>query len=81
MASIVTTAVTDSTDTTIYRADGMSCEHCRVAVTSEVARVDGVRGVEVDLDAKLIRVQGDDVDPVSVVLAIDEAGYDAERVA
>ena len=32
-----------------YRVDGMSCEHCRTAVTGEVSQVAGVRAVDVDL--------------------------------
>jgi copper ion binding protein len=61
-----------------YRVEGMSCEHCRAAVSSEVGRVAGVRTVAVDLDTKLVRVEGTDVDGEAVVAAIDEAGYDAE---
>jgi copper chaperone len=60
-----------------YRVDGMSCEHCRVAVTGEVSQVAGVRTVDVDLETKLVRVEGAGVDAAAVVAAIDEAGYDA----
>ena len=60
-----------------YRAPGMTCEHCKIAVIGEVSRVDGVSAVDVDLDAKLVRVHGADVDRAAVVDAIDEAGYDA----
>jgi copper chaperone len=57
--------------------EGMSCEHCRVAITDEVSGVSGVDFVEVDLDAKLVRVGGTDVDESAVIDAVDEAGYDA----
>ncbi len=60
-----------------YRAADMHCDHCRIAVTEEDTQVPGVAGVEVDLDSKLVRIQGTDVDPAAVVAAIDEAGYDA----
>ena len=60
-----------------FRAAGMTCEHCRVAVIGEVSGVDGVSAVDVDLDAKLVRVHGEGVDGAAVVAAIDEAGYDA----
>ena len=60
-----------------YRAPGMTCEHCKIAVIGEVSRVDGVSAVDVDLDAKLVRVHGANVDRAAVVDAIDEAGYDA----
>jgi copper chaperone len=57
--------------------EGMSCDHCRLAITDEVSRVSGVESVEVDLDAKLVHVRGTDLDDAAVVSAIDEAGYDA----
>ena len=60
-----------------YRVDGMSCGHCEVAVTEEVGRLAGVRSVEVDLERKLVRVTGLDLDDASLRAAIDEAGYDA----
>ena len=60
-----------------YRAAGMTCDHCKIAVTDEVSKVDGVSAVDVDLDAKLVHVHGADVDRAAVVAAIDEAGYDA----
>jgi len=62
----------------IYRVDGMSCDHCKVAVTGEVSQVAGVRHVDIDLESKLVTVEGTDVDADAVVAAIDEAGYDAE---
>ena len=62
-----------------YVVAGMSCDHCKVAVTDEVSKVPGVNAVDVDLDAKLVRVHGGDVDATAVVAAIDEAGYDAVR--
>jgi copper chaperone len=60
-----------------YVVAGMSCDHCKVAVTEEVTQVAGVSAVDVDLDTKLVRVSGSDVDAAAVVAAIDEAGYDA----
>jgi copper chaperone len=65
-----------STETThTYSVPGVSCDHCRAAITDEVARVDGVAGVDVDLEAKTVTVAGD-VDGAAVVAAIDEAGYE-----
>jgi copper chaperone len=60
-----------------YVVAGMTCDHCTVAVTEEVTQVAGVASVDIDLDTKLVRVQGNDVDRAAVVAAIDEAGYDA----
>jgi copper chaperone len=60
-----------------FAVEGMSCDHCRVAITTEVTQVSGVQAVDVDLNAKVVRVSGTDLDPAAVVDAIDEAGYDA----
>lgn len=65
--------------TITYSVPGMSCEHCRAAITAEVSAVPGVAGVAVDLDSKLVTVTGRALDNASLVAAIDEAGYDAER--
>jgi copper chaperone CopZ len=60
-----------------YTVGGLSCEHCRTAITEEVERVSGVTGVEIDLDAKLVVVRGENVSDVHVRAAIEEAGYEA----
>ena len=45
-------------------------------MTAEVEKVGGVSSVEVDLDAKRVRVTGADLADADVRAAIDEAGYD-----
>ncbi len=67
--------------TQTYSVPGMHCDHCRTAVTRELERVSGVASVDVDLEAKLVTVRGDALDEAALVAAIDEAGYDAERVS
>jgi copper chaperone len=62
-----------------YVVAAMSCGHCEIAVTEEISKVVGVDAVDVDLDTKLVRVHGADVDEAAVVVAIDEAGYDATQ--
>jgi copper chaperone len=69
-------STTDAQELTFVVA-GMSCGHCKVAVTDEVSNLAGVAAVDIDLDSKLVRVHGTDVDDAAVVAAIDEAGYDA----
>ena len=55
---------------------GVSCEHCRTAITKEVGTVKGVESVDVDLEQKVVTVRGRDLDDAAVRAAIDEAGYD-----
>jgi|1186.fasta_scaffold99344_1 copper chaperone len=59
-----------------YSVPGISCVHCRAAVSAEVRKVAGVRDVDVDLDAKRVTVTGNGLDDASIRGAIDEAGYD-----
>ena len=63
-------------ETKRYSVPGVSCEHCRVAITAEVGSVAGVESVEVDLERKVVTVAGADVSDAEVRAAIDEAGYD-----
>jgi copper chaperone len=65
-----------TTQTRIYSVPGVSCEHCRTAITQEVTAVAGVESVVVDLDGKIVSVGGADVDDAAVRAAIDEAGHD-----
>jgi copper chaperone CopZ len=63
--------------TITYSVPGMSCGHCRAAITAEVGAVAGVQAVDVDLETKLVRVTGEGLDDATLVAAIDEAGYEA----
>jgi copper chaperone CopZ len=68
-------------DTKTYSVPGMHCDHCEAAVSRELVAVTGVEGVDVDLGTKLVTVRGEALDDAALIAAIDEAGYDAERVA
>ncbi len=61
-------------DTTTYAVPDISCQHCVDSITKEVGAVDGVDIVDVDLETKIVSVEGGD--PAAIVAAIDEAGYD-----
>lgn len=63
--------------TMCYSVPGMTCEHCKQAVSTELASVPGVAAVEVDLAAKLVTVSGEDLDDAALRAAIEEAGYEA----
>ena len=64
-------------NTLTYAVPGMTCAHCKAAVTEEVEQVAGVAAVVVDLDTKLVVVNGDDLSDRDVRAAIREAGYEA----
>jgi copper chaperone CopZ len=65
--------------TLTYSAPGISCGHCQAAITAEVTKLEGVRAVDVDLHAKLVRISGQKLDDAAIIAAIDEAGYEAAR--
>jgi copper chaperone len=61
---------------TTYTVSGMTCGHCTGAVQSEVGRLDGVTGVEVDLASGAVHVTSTGpLDEAAVRAAVDEAGY------
>jgi copper chaperone len=68
--------MTEATEHLTYSVPGVSCGHCRAAVTNEVAMVPGVASIDVDLDAKRVTVAGEQLDDAAIRAAIDEAGYD-----
>jgi len=62
----------------ILKVDGMSCEHCKNAITKAVSALPGVSSVDIDLDKKTVTVQHD---PALATLekiksAITELDYD-----
>lgn len=57
-----------------YAVPDISCEHCVRAITDEVSPLAGVTALEVDLEAKEVRVAGGDDEAIRA--AIDTAGYD-----
>ncbi len=61
--------------TTTYSVPSISCDHCKHAIETEVAKVAGVSRVEVDVASKTVAVDGT-ADDTAVRAAIDEAGYD-----
>ncbi|HET8529315.1 MAG TPA: heavy metal-associated domain-containing protein [Gaiellaceae bacterium] len=64
-------------DERIFVVPGMSCAHCERAVSEELAAVDGVEAVSVDLETKQVVVRGSALDDVALRAAIEHAGYEA----
>jgi copper ion binding protein len=65
------------TTTATFSVTGMTCDHCVAAVQGEVAKVDGVTGVDVELATGTVTVASarplpDD----AVAAAVEEAGYE-----
>ncbi|MFG2771931.1 heavy-metal-associated domain-containing protein [Streptomyces sp. NPDC048350] len=70
------TAVADTT-ATVYAVSGMTCGHCRTAITTSVSALDGVVSVDVDIAGGLMTVTtGGAPDDAAIAAAVDDAGYD-----
>lgn len=62
---------------TAYTVGGMTCGHCVSAVTEEITKIAGVRGVQVDLGTGRVTVSSETpLADADVAAAVDEAGYD-----
>jgi len=60
-----------------YRVTGMTCGHCVNAVSTEVAKIDGVTEVAVKLEAGEVDVTSDAaLDAAAVQAAVEEAGFE-----
>jgi copper chaperone CopZ len=64
-------------ETVTYTVPGMHCDHCTASVSEELNALPGVESVGVDLETKLVVVQGEGLDDVQLRAAIEEAGYEA----
>jgi copper ion binding protein len=59
-----------------FQVEGMTCDHCRTAVTTEVSAVPGVQAVTVDVEVGTVTISADQpVAQSDVAAAVDEAGY------
>ncbi len=62
---------------TTYQVQGMTCDHCVHAVSTEVGSIAGVTDVRVDLSSGAVTVTSEaPVDDVLVREAVEEAGYE-----
>lgn len=59
-----------------YQVEGMTCDHCVAAVTSEVTKVSGVNAVDVQLEGGVVTVTGEEFSDDDIRAAVDEAGYE-----
>jgi copper chaperone CopZ len=63
--------------TITYTVPAVHCAHCAMSIREEVSEVEGVEDVVVDLETKVVTVQGRELDDAALRAAIGEAGYEA----
>lgn len=66
--------------TKTIQVEGMSCEHCKSAVSGALNNLDGVSQADVNLEAGTVEVNYDDakVDYAAMTEAIEDQGYDVK---
>jgi len=64
-------------ETLTYSVPAIHCEHCAMSIREEVTEVAGVDDVDVDLEAKVVKVRGRELSDEALRAAIEEAGYEA----
>jgi len=62
------------------KVEGMTCNHCVMAVKKALSRVPGVERAEVSLERGEALVEGN-ADPKALIRAVEEEGYRAEVLA
>ncbi|MGC8967774.1 MAG: CopZ family metallochaperone [Thermus sp.] len=62
------------------KVEGMTCNHCIMAVKKALLRVPGVERAEVSLEKGEALVEGV-ADPKALIQAVEEEGYKAEVLA
>lgn len=62
--------------TTTFGVTGMTCGHCVRSVKGELAKLDGVTDIAVDIKTGTVNVTStSEIDREFIAAAIDEAGY------
>ena len=57
--------------------EGMTCGHCAMSVTNEIATLEGVSTVNVDHQAGKATVEAENISDEQLATAVEEAGYRA----
>ena len=62
----------------VFQVEGMSCNHCKMAVETAVKKLPGMLQAEVDLTAKTLQVEyeGAKISSLQIRQAVEEAGFE-----
>ncbi len=59
------------------KINGMSCQHCAIAVTKALNAVEGIKNVQVDLGSGVASFEEEhNIDAQIIAAAVQKAGYD-----
>ena len=62
----------------VFQVEGMSCNHCKMAVETAVKKMPGMSLAEVDLAKKSLQVEYDDdkITPLQIRQTVEEVGFE-----
>ena len=62
----------------VFQVEGMSCNHCKMAVETAVKKLPGMLLAEVELTAKTLQVEyeGEKTSSLQIRQAVEEAGFE-----
>ena len=62
----------------VFQVEGMSCNHCKMAVETAVKKLPGMLLAEVELTAKTLQVEyeGAKISSLQIRQAVEEAGFE-----
>lgn len=62
----------------VIKVDGMSCNHCKMAVEAAVKKITGVAAAEVNLAEKTLQVEyeNEKADMAMIRQAVEDAGFE-----
>jgi hypothetical protein len=65
-----------TTNEKVFVVDGMTCNHCKATVEKNLAKLDKIEFVQVDLATKTVKIKGEQLDNQSIESTISNLGYD-----
>ena len=59
---------------------GMTCSHCEMSVKNALNELEEVKNVDVDLNTKIVTVEGGNLEDKILVDAVEGIGFDVSKV-
>jgi len=69
------TNTTTMNDTTLLKVNGMTCNHCKANVESNLEKLDFITSAQVNLSEKSVTIQSSKLDMDKVISTIESIGY------
>ena len=65
--------------TITLKVPGMKCQHCEAAVKGALTELEGVKSANVDLSAKTVTIEYENLEVAALKEAIEDVGFDVEE--